>query len=208
MANIDDEIHFTSLKANVMGDIQLWERFKSGDKEALSQIFHDHIKILYKYGHKFSRDQQLVEDCIQDLFLEIWQRRENLGSTDSIKRYLLGSLRRKIIRKDQRVKKHLSDKVEMDEYNFEVEFTCEKLLIDQEISAENKAKINRGLSQLSKRQKEAIYLKYYADLDYQEVSEIMSLNYQSTRNIIHSSLKKLRQLLVKMIVFFLLSGWH
>lgn len=187
----------------IMSDKQIWGKFKSGDREAFSQIFHEHIKVLYTYGNKFTRDTQLVEDSVQDLFFEIWQKRENLGETDSIRRYLLGSLRRKIIRQDQRAKKYISDQVEMDTYDFQVEFTFETLLIEKEISEENQQKISLALNKLSKRQKEAIYLKFYAEMDYQQIAKIMQLNYQSVRNLVHTSLKKLRQILAMVIILLL-----
>ncbi|RMG29874.1 MAG: sigma-70 family RNA polymerase sigma factor [Bacteroidetes bacterium] len=185
-------------------DRHLWASFKAGDRQALSAIFHQHIRILYKYGSKFSKDGQLVEDCIQDLFMDLWQKRQRLGDTDSIKRYLLGALRRRIIRQDQRGKKYLTDAVELDDYDFEVEFTCEELLIAGEIDEERHQQLQQALQKLSKRQKEAIYLKFYAEMDYQQVAEIMNLNYQSVRNLIHNALKKLRGM---MLLLLLVLGW-
>ena len=75
--------------------------------------------------------------------------------------------------------------------------------IQKEISQENQQKITQALNQLSKRQKEAIYLKFYTEMDYQQIAEIMQLNYQSVRNLVHASLKKLRQILAMGIILLL-----
>ena len=53
-----------------MQDLQLWQRLKAGEKNALAQIYEDHAAKLLKYGYKFSDNEQLVEDCLQDLFVE------------------------------------------------------------------------------------------------------------------------------------------
>ena len=135
----------------------------------------------------------LVEDCIQDLFLEIWKNRKNLGKTDSIKLYLLSSLRRKIIRKSTSESKKIDKNASVENYNFEVEFTPEDLIISDETTQLNNKKLQGHLQKLSKRQKEAIYLKYYQGLEYDEISRIMDINYQSARNLVYSALKALKQ---------------
>lgn len=183
-----------------MEDRYTWEQFKQGDKAALGRIFQAHIKVLYTYGNRFSSDKQLVEDCIQDLFLEIWTRRANLGETDSIRRYLMGSLRRKIIRKLQRHDKQLSREPDWENYDFELEFTQEHVWIEAEQSEEKKQKLKKAQASLSEREREAIYLKYYAGLAYEQIGEIMQINYQSTRNLIHRALKRMREALILILI--------
>jgi RNA polymerase sigma-70 factor (ECF subfamily) len=53
----------------------------------------------------------------------------------------------------------------------------------------------QALGQLSNRQKEIIYLKFYQELNYDEVSEIMNINYQAARNLLYQSIKSLKKLL-------------
>ncbi|HYH55355.1 MAG TPA: sigma factor, partial [Anseongella sp.] len=78
---------------------ELWDLFRKGEKEAFDLIYHNYVHLLYNYGIRISSDTVLVEDGIQDLFVEIWQKRATLGATGSIKYYLFKSLRRKISRK-------------------------------------------------------------------------------------------------------------
>ena len=80
-------------------DAVVWNAFKSGDRKALDYIFNKYVKLLYAYGGKITKDQDLVEDCIQDLFVELWQRRHSLSEVTHIKYYLLKSLRRRVARK-------------------------------------------------------------------------------------------------------------
>ncbi|MFT7033154.1 MAG: RNA polymerase sigma factor (sigma-70 family) [Cyclobacteriaceae bacterium] len=177
---------------HILKDEEVWEIFKSGSEDAMGYIYRINIYVLYKYGNKFSSNGALVEDCIQDLFLTIWKNRENLNSTDSIKLYLLGALRKKLIRYSAQDQKHQGLHQSVDDYSFDLEYDPQELEFNVESGISNEKTIRLFLEKLSKRQKEAIYLKFYQDMDYKEISQVMELNYQSTRNLIYSSLKALK----------------
>src|SRR5262245_24498141 len=85
-----------------MDDAALWTAFRMGDEKALVSIFDRFTKLLYNYGYKIVREEDVVKDAIQDLFIELWKNRETLGDTTSIKFYLFKSLRRKLIRIESR----------------------------------------------------------------------------------------------------------
>ena len=183
-----------------MSDIELWKLLKEGDKNALEKIYLDHISLLIRYGRKFVANEQLVEDCVQDLFVELWKNREGLSETDSIKRYLMVAIRRKVIRQISKVQKTESSNPAED-YEFGAELAIEDHLIDLEISEEQSIKLKAAFENLSKRQKEAVYLKYYSGLDYEDICEVMDISYQSIRNLIFNALKSLRK---HMLLFFML----
>ena len=185
---------------HILKDEEIWEIFKSGNEDAMGYIYRTNIYVLYKYGNKFSSNGTLVEDCIQDLFLTIWKNRENLSSTDSIKLYLLGALRKKLIRYLAKDQKHQSLHQSVDDYSFDLEYDPQELEFNVESGISNENTIKRFLEKLSKRQREAVYLKFYQDMDYKEISQVMELNYQSTRNLIYSSLKALKDQFNKHLV--------
>ena len=185
-----------------MSDILLWKQLKDGNKSALERIYSTYISSLLKYGRKFSRNDQVIEDCIQDLFIELWKNREGLGMTDSIQRYLLVALRRKVIRQMDKSKKRVSD-TEPTELDFEVVIAVDQKLIALELSEERAAQVKAAMENLSKRQKEVIYLKYVSGLDYEDIGEIMDLNYQSVRNLVSNALKKLKGTLLPLVLMVL-----
>lgn len=190
-----------------MGDKATWQRFKAGDKKALSEIFHAHVRLLYAYGNKFTPDGQLVEDSMQELFLALWERREHLGDTDAIKPYLITAFRRLLVRKLQREQQHHSDE-QVEDHSFDLEPNREEWLIEGEINEAQRQQLVEAMKQLSKRQKEAIYLRFYGQLDYDKLSETMDLNYQSTRNLVHTALKKLRSLMSRVSLWWWLWAWQ
>ncbi|MEQ6120204.1 sigma-70 family RNA polymerase sigma factor [Reichenbachiella sp. MALMAid0571] len=176
----------------ILKDEEIWEIFKSGNQEALSYIFKCNIKILYKYGNKFSSNGQMVEDCIQDLFLTIWKNRLNLSSTNSIKLYLLGALRKKLIRQSAVDQKHHTQDLLDEKYSFDLQYNPQEIEFNLQARLSNEKQVTAFLDKLTKRQKEAVYLKFYQDMDYKEIAHIMELNYQSVRNLVYSSLKALK----------------
>jgi RNA polymerase sigma factor (sigma-70 family) len=186
---------------NNMSDKKLWKNLKNGDSKALEQIYRTYFSELYSYGKKFTKDENNVEDCIQELFIELWNRREKLSETDAIKPYLLVSLKRKIFHSVKKIRK--STDTELEESFFEAELSIDQILINSEIGEEQKSKLNQAFSQLSARQKEILYLKYYSEMDYDEISKIMDLNYQSARNLVSRALTKLSKHIILTILFML-----
>jgi len=175
-----------------MNDLELWQALRRGDKQALETIYRTHAAALLKYGNKFVADGQLVEDCLQDLFIEIWQKGHNLSDTDSIKRYLFVALRRKIVRQLERKIKRIANE-EPKEQQFHAEISIDEHLIQEELGQEQAQKIQHAMKNLSERQREAIYLKYFSGMDYPTIAEIMDINYQSVRNLVFNAIKNMRK---------------
>jgi RNA polymerase sigma factor (sigma-70 family) len=182
-------------------DIELWNAFVSGDREAFSALFRRFYPLLFQYGKKITTDTSLLEDTIQELFLELWQK-PTTQTLQSVKAYLLQALKFKLY-KTFRHKNLISSVSEEGAYAFEL--SCETLLIDREENDERSGKIFAALDQLSPRQKEVIYLKIYKGLSYEEVSDVMQLNYQVVRNLLYTALKAFRKLcsLLAILLIFL-----
>ncbi len=178
-------------------DQQLWGKLKRGDRNAFDQIYRSYADILYRYGYKFSTDTNLIEDCIHDLFIYIWKNRNGLANTTAIKPYLLTSFRNRIIKDIKKGQKtRLEDKAEM-EAHFDLELSKEQAIVQEESIIENKEMLGKAFNQLSPREKEAIYLKYYNQLPSDEICKIMNISNQSFRNVLSSAIKKMRGKILK-----------
>lgn len=173
-------------------DFEVWEAIKNGNENAFSLIFQYYYNFLYNYGLNITSDKDVVKDTIQDLFINIWKSRKKLGEISSIKFYLLISYKHLLFKKLKKKKRNIEQVQDYSNENSSVENSVETKLINQQNSVDQIKRINQNLSLLSKRQKEAIYLRFYKGLEYQEISSIMSLNYQSVRNLIHEGIKKIK----------------
>ena len=164
-----------------------------GDHFALAQLMELYVDTLYNYGIRFSEDHTMVEDCIQNLFISIWQRRDFLSTPLNIKSYLFSSLRRMIHRKARLVKKvsviSLSNN---DSPGFDFELSIEHSLIQKEESKIMTNKLKYLITALPKRQKEIIYLKFFENLNREEIADIMQISPQAVSNLLQKALKNLR----------------
>lgn len=181
-----------------MNDSDLWRSFRSGDETAFSMLYKSHIELLYRYGHKLTIDTQLVEDSIQDMFIELWNSRQRLSETDNIKYYLFRVLRRKITQHP--LNRNVAGAgVDAEQVNaFEHRFfsvSAESLLIDSEREQGRSRMLGRALTQLPPRQQEVVSLCYFHEFNHQQIAEIMNISLQSVHNTLQKSMKGLRELL-------------
>ena len=184
-----------------MSDKKIWNNLRNGDQKALEEIYRTYFSELYSYGKKLSKDENTVEDCIQELFIELWNRKDKLSETDAIKPYLYVSLKRKIFHTIKKLRK--STDTELEEKYFDTELSIDEILIAKETTEEQKNNLKSAFNELSDRQKEILYLKYYSEMDYDEISNIMEMNYQSARNLVSRAIQKLsKHMLVVLVLLF------
>lgn len=187
-----------------MTDEVLWEAFKSGSAAAFSRIYHQLVQHLYNYGLKVSADPETVEDCIQDLFIYIWDCRKNLGKTDNIKFYLFKALKRRLLVKMQEQQKKDSWLKAAATAGDQADASSEALLISLQAEQDQSARLEKALQTLTSRQREAIYLRFYDKLSYDQIARIMSLTVQSAYSLIARAMEVLREHLRLVLTHLLL----
>jgi RNA polymerase sigma factor (sigma-70 family) len=170
-------------------DIELWNTAFSGDRNAFGELFRRYHCLLFQYGNKICPNADLLEDAIQELFMELWQKKSK-QPVQSVKAYLLQALKFKLYKTFREKKTILS----VDDTENELfELSHENFLIGHEEDREKLNKVLEALNKLPARQKEVIYLKIYKELSYDEISEIMGINYQVVRNLLCQALKSFRK---------------
>ena len=179
----------------------LWSQFRDGDAESFVSIFKNYYSDLLNYGCKITDDRLLIEDCIQDLFIDLW-RTNGKADIVSLKPYFFRAFKFKLIRAISKSGKTTGLKDEGAENEFEI--SHEMFLINNETNEELKQKVFKALDELSARQKEIIYLKFYQNMNYEEVSEIMNINYQAARNLIYQSIKVLKKIITIQVILWMI----
>ena len=168
-----------------------WSAFKNGSEDAFAEIYREHVKGLLNYGYKVTSDRRLIEDSIQDLFYELWKNRAGLSDTTSIRFYLFKALRFKILRN---AKSKVNDLLHFAEGLTDgyAEPSHESYLIGLEVQSHQMANLKELISNLPKRQQEAINLRYYHNFSNEEIAQIMGVNYQSACKFVYTALKSLK----------------
>ncbi|MEX6686978.1 sigma-70 family RNA polymerase sigma factor [Danxiaibacter flavus] len=162
---------------------------KSGNTESFREVFRNYYSQLYLYGYKIIQDKNVLEDTIQELFLELWNN-NNTSEIQSVKAYLFKSLQYKLYKKIALKKgTPLGDSFIVD---VPFEINKETLLVEEENEKERASFVGDLLNALTPRQREIVYLRFYRNMDYEEISYIMQINYQAARNLLSQSLKALK----------------
>ena len=157
-----------------------------------SQLYNKHIDQLFAFGSRFTSDREMLKDCIQDVFVKLFTRRESLGPIDNVDSYLFISLRNRIHDEFRRNGKITGD--EVNDANMQAvaeyeEYNQEQMEQQQELTNN----VEKFFEKLSPRQRQIINLYYIEQRKYEDICRIMGINYQSVRNLMHRSISRLRE---------------
>jgi RNA polymerase sigma-70 factor (ECF subfamily) len=169
-----------------------WSRFKSGDKDAFQLIYDHFFDRLFQYGCKLTGNTELVEDCIQELFLKIYTNRSKLSDTNSVEFYLLKAMKLTIygiLRKEKRLVFNSGEA-----YEFKLEFLLETEE-PEDIDQRRIELILKSLNDLSPSAREIIYLKFYSGLDYQQIGNMLGIKPDSAKKQVYRIVSSLRTVL-------------
>lgn len=170
----------------------LWDQLRSGNQKAIEDLYRFNYQVLYSYAFKICRDKELSKDCIQELFVQLWEKRNQLNEVSRVRSYLLQSVWHSLIKKIKNENKLIS----LDEnahYNIDVVFSRELILIDKQSKKDKTRLLNMALKKLSSREREIIFMQYYEGLTIDEIQQITELKYQSIKNLTYRAMKSLRE---------------
>ena len=166
---------------------------------------------LYDYGMKLSHDETLTKDCIQEVFLAYWNSRDTWPSLRSVRAYLLVSMRHRIIDAYREARRSVPfiSLADADE-----PVAVLDLSFGDELPGESETTaLTALLDQLPRRQREALYLRYFAEMDYVDVAQAMGVKERTVYNLVHEGVQQLRQMvanspgqrmaLLRSLLFFL-----
>lgn len=181
----------------------LWKDMISGNKKSFEDLYKQYFQALINYGFRITKNENLIEDAVQELFISIWNNRTNLSEVNEVKFYLFRSLKNKILRQ---LEKDIFDKSEdVDVYlDYLISISEEQKKIDSEQFDANLDTLQRAIAHLPIRQQEVINLKYYHDFTLEEIAKLMDVNKQSVSNLLFRSYAILRKLLknLTILIFF------
>ena len=177
-------------------DVEIWDLCLSGAENAFEELYKRYYALLHNYGCKFTSNREVVHDTIQDLFIKLITNHRKLSKTPHPKGYLLKAY-----------KNNLLDAIQKEGLYIQTPFT-ENLInnLDKTNNKEDDTDhiivMRRSYHELSEKQKEVIYLFYVKNLSHEEISAILGINYQSSKNLLSRSLSILRKKFVKKLKIY------
>jgi RNA polymerase sigma factor (sigma-70 family) len=184
-------------KKVIIDEVAIWDKFRAGDQRAFTELYQHFVQPLYSYSMGVTSDKELIKDCLHDLFVELWRNHATIGPTTSVKYYLMASIKRKLIRHmETQMKNHVHHSNYMMDY-MEADHSQEAILIKYEEEIRTNKQLALCLNMLSKRQREAISLRFFQNMDTDQISDSMKINPQSVYNLIFGALRVMKDGLMR-----------
>jgi len=175
-----------------MDDSGIWYQLIYGGDTGLAAFYQFYFDRLYFLGLKYTTDTRLVEDSIQNLFVDLIRYRKKLPQVKYQRGYIFKSFHRLLIReikKNTRINSEnkFSDAV-LGFYFIEdpVIFSASDEL-DYPVK-----KVLRIIQRLPHKQQEALYLRFTLGLNYKEMSAYLDIEVESVRVIISRAISHIR----------------
>lgn len=175
-------------------DTDLWNRFRQGEEQALYTLYDQYYHLLLFLGLKICARSEPVKDCIQQVFLYLWEKKEGLGAVTNVRSYIITSFKRRLLLQLQQEKKDNSLlAIWMNQEPENDSPSPEQLLVQQQRHTAAIGRIQDAIALLSPRQKELINLRFYEGRNYDEITDITGLTHRTVYNHLYEALKSLKQ---------------
>lgn len=176
-------------------DTILWTALQQGDEQAFANLYDRYFERLYEYGMRLHPNDDQVKDAIQELFIKLWTNRQNLSTTVDPRPYLFVALRGTIYNRLRPRKNAVLVAFNQQEHDFLAHFSTEHAYIKKEQLREQQQQLLQALNQLNARQKEILYLRYFEELDYDQIANIMGISVKGAYKLSARALKNMRDIL-------------
>ncbi len=175
----------------LVNDQILWQSIRKGNQLAFSSLYKKYVNVLYNYGMHIQADHDEVVDTIQELFVNIWSRRESMAEVSKVKYYVFKSFKNLYVNRlqqERKLKGGLNDPL----LSVSAEDSFEEELILSQTKQQQSKKLNAAVEHLTKRQKEAVLLKYYNEMTFTQVATIMGISLEAVQNLLSKAIQLLR----------------
>lgn len=164
--------------------------YRQGNQNAFMSLYDMYAEMLLNYGLCITSDKELVKDCVQDVFIKLISKSQDLQVT-KVTSYLLISLRNRLLDEFRRKNYMTETAVEDIRISTTVEDVENSYILD-ESSLNNVRKVQILMDELTPRQRQVFTLYYIEQRKYEDICDIMQMNYHSVRNLVHRGMLKLR----------------
>lgn len=171
----------------------LWERLRTGDKDAFFDLYKALYYPLVNFGIRVCADADLSGEATDLVFTTIWEKHETLNRVDHVESYLRTFLKRKLLRILERRKKVNDALFNAGEADDWMEMSYEEFIVKVQSDELVKHQLKNALEKLTFRQKQLIHLKFFDGLSYEQIAEQTNQTIKTAYNTIYDALKVLRK---------------
>ena len=157
---------------------------------AFTNMYKAYYQFLFAYAFKIGGNKEMAKDWLHEVFFELWNRREQLPAVEHIGAYLKTYLKRKILH--ELPKQQAARTIDTGE-GLSSEHAYEDLLVQLQTSREVKNQVEKAMAQLSPRQLQVIRMKFFEDLNYEQIAANTAAAPRTIYNQVYESIQILRR---------------
>ena len=167
------------------------EYAREDSNSAFILIYNTYIDELFSYGSGLGFNKHILKDAIQDVFFRLYLHRTSLRDIKNIKFYLFRSLKNRLldICKTSMPTSDIAD----NELGYVLHLKINDELIDEEDQLIIQNKVKALLDLLTSRQREAIYLRFIQEMEYEEIGQLLKMTPQATRKLVFRAMERMRK---------------
>lgn len=177
------------MKINSVRNQELVRKIREGDQSAFEELFQIYYSRLCVFSNSYVKSLDLARDVVQEVYIKIWDNKENFHITQSLKAYLYQAVRNQSLnflqqkKQMERLESRLKKQQEISESSRTEELNTEEL----------SQKVWRLVEELPERRRTIFILYRKHGLSYSEIAEVLGIARKTVENQMGKSLQFLRE---------------
>lgn len=156
------------------------------DEASFEILFKNNFKGLCRFASKYIKDIETVKEIVQDVFVSLWGKKENIDLNNQVKSYLMTSVKNKCLNYIRNNKKFIGDFSEVLNYDFA--FEEQDNLMEQELNT----KIDNAIAELPEKCRCIFEMSRFENLKYQEIADKMKISVKTVEAQMSKALQHMR----------------
>ena len=183
-------------------DLELLNRCLAGESAAWEDLLRAYTRKLYNLCYRFTGRIDDAEDLTQEVFVKVYQTLRSYDATQgTFSTWLHRVARNHLVDHYRRTKKdRVTSSLEDELGTLEEKPSAGMEPLAQVESQERKEFLQQGLNRLSPDLREAVVLRDFHDLDYQEIAQVLGVPQGTVKSRINRGRLELARVLKRMSV--------
>ena len=179
------------------------QRLAAGDEKAIDWLFRTYYASMCQTAYRILPDEHLVEDLVQDVFLEVWKKRKTLTIKTAVSSYLRTATRNKTLNyiRDQKIDFRIAPPKE--------DLKSKNTLAIQTLVADDlQQEIDAAIDGLPARCRLVFVLSRFEEMSYQEIADQLGISIKTVEHQIGKALRILRGALQQYLPLFIFGVFY
>lgn len=186
---------YNQFAMNLFDEKSLFEKIKQSDEKAFEKLFHHYYKYLCAFACQILEDEVAAEEIVQDFFVKLWDKRDQINIETSVKSYLFRSVKNLCLN-------HIKhEQIKLQHAQYVITEAESKNYADNFIEVDLEKEIEESIQSLPEKRREIFRLSREEGLKYREIAERLNISIKTVEAQMGLAIKTLREKLKKYSTF-------